>query len=408
MPSIRFIHCADLHLDRPFHGLADLPPLLAERVRESTFHSFRRVVDAALREAVDFVIIAGDLFDGSFRSLRAQVRFRNETDRLRDAGIQVYVVHGNHDPLGGEWTALTWPKNVHTFGAEVEMKPFRKNGETLAYLYGFSYRERTAENQLSFYKKKPGARFHIGILHGQESSGSGEGVPYAPFKTSDLLEKRFDYWALGHVHQRNILHENPYIAYPGNIQGLSAKETGEKGCLLVEMSDAGTDIHFLKTNEIAWRDGFVSIDEFESVDELMHACELLCENERSGSGCLLTIRFGGNGPLHRAVADETVMEDLLSSLRDGEQERDDFAWVVNYANDAHPDWNRDEWKRENHFIADLLRVIDEDMQEDALEPLLENRNTHRFAKPLLAERREIVKEAERLLLSELLAKGDIQ
>ncbi|HEX7065227.1 MAG TPA: DNA repair exonuclease [Bacillales bacterium] len=410
MKSLRFIHCADLHLDRPFRGMAEAPAEIATRVRESTFHSFQRIVNAAIEHEVDFAVIAGDLFDEEIRSLRAQARFREEMLRLEESGIEAFVIHGNHDPVGGDWAALSWPGNVHVFGPEVEVMPFVKNGEVLAYLYGFSYGHRAVTEAMGpHYVKKPGALYHIGILHGQAEGNGTEHDPYAPFTVRELLGKEFDYWALGHIHKRQLLHEeDPVILYPGNIQGLNPKETGEKGCTLVEMKGDMTNLSFVPTAEIEWQTCEVPISGLADAGQLLEACEKALEGMRKEvAGVLAVVEFSGAGPLHTYLHQEENLEDLLGVVREGEETRKNFVWPVSCRVQTSPDWDRAQLEREDHFIGDLLRLIDDEGVGDALNPLLGNRRAKRYCSgPDGQERQEILQDAETLLLTELLRKGD--
>ena len=98
MGTVKFVHCADLHLDTPFRGLSDVAPDVGRALNEATFQSWTNIVDLAIREGVDFVVIAGDVYDSSDRSLRAQFRFRDGLKRLSDHGIPSFVAFGNHDP----------------------------------------------------------------------------------------------------------------------------------------------------------------------------------------------------------------------------------------------------------------------------------------------------------------------
>ncbi len=175
------------------------------------------------------MILAGDLFDEEDRSVRAQTRLRKEMMRLNEYNIQVYIIHGNHDHLNGSWIHLEMPENVHIFGEKVEWKTF-SNGNVKVQLYGFSYPARhVTESMLTHYVKQDGADFDIGILHGHGEGISEHGV-YAPFHVKELVAKKFDYWALGHIHKREFLYEQPYVVYPGNTQGRNKKEKGNKGC----------------------------------------------------------------------------------------------------------------------------------------------------------------------------------
>ncbi|HEU5140799.1 MAG TPA: DNA repair exonuclease [Bacillales bacterium] len=412
MKSLRFIHCADLHLDRPFRGLADAPAEIVKRVRESTFHSLRRIVDAAIEHRMDFVIIAGDLFDGENRSLRAQARFRDEMRRLEEAGIEAFVIHGNHDPVGGDWVALSWPDNVHVFGPEVEVLPFMKNGEVLAHLYGFSYWQRAVTEEMgSFYVKKSGAPYHIGILHGQAEGNSSDHASYAPFTVNELLDKEFDYWALGHIHKRQMLQEgNPVILYSGNIQGLNPKETGEKGCTLVEMEEEVSRLSFIPTAEVEWRTCEVSISGVVDADQLLEVCEQALEGFRQeGIGVLAVIEFSGAGTLHPYLHQEENLEELLAVVREGEDIRENFVWPVSCRVKTTADWNREQLAGEDHFIGDLLRLIDNNGADDALSPLMKNRRAKRYLAESNGQAENgILRDAETLLLTELLREEDAE
>ncbi|MGY8766732.1 MAG: metallophosphoesterase family protein, partial [Nitrospinaceae bacterium] len=115
MNSFRFIHCSDLHIDSPFKGLSSVEPKLAETLRKSTYKAFQNIVELALQEEVDAVMIAGDIYDGSDKSLEAQLKFRSGLQKLSDSGIDTFIVNGNHDPLDGWSASLNWPERVHLY-----------------------------------------------------------------------------------------------------------------------------------------------------------------------------------------------------------------------------------------------------------------------------------------------------
>lgn len=407
MDSLRFIHCADLHLDRPFQGMLDVPNQIAERVRESTFRSFHRIVAAAIEHEVDFIIIAGDLFDSEHRSLRAQARLRDEMEHLGENRIEVFAVHGNHDPLNEDQVPLQWPKNVHIFsGGEVEAIPFVKQNETRAWLYGFSYQQRAVTQRMSrFYEKKNDGCYHIGILHGYVD-GDSDHDHYAPFTVHELLEKEFDYWALGHIHKRQLLCDNPTILYPGNIQGLNKKETGDKGCTLIEINGHSTKLSFISSAEVEWQTREISISEMETVEQLLHRCEHEMEEMRKKrTSVLVVFNFTGSGSLHRYLQDEDNVEDLLLTLREGEEEKENFVWPVSCAVQTTLNWDREALKGESHFIGDLLRMIDEEgATGNTIATLFNNRRARRFLESMNeTERADILREAENLLLTDLLS-----
>ncbi|WP_458414430.1 metallophosphoesterase family protein [Schinkia sp. CFF1] len=406
MDTIKFIHTADLHLDSPFKGLYHLPTPIFEKLKESTFASFNQIMELALEELVDFVLIAGDLFDGDARSLKAQIALRKGFERLDQAGISVYVIHGNHDHLGGNWAQLKWPENVHFFSKDVEALTYRKNGKTLAYIYGFSYGKRAVtDNMVKYYDKKEGALFHIGMLHGN-LEGKEDHDPYAPFTVNQLLEKGLDYWALGHIHKRQILHEDPHIVYPGNIQGRHRKEAGEKGCYVVELSKLETKCRFVPCAAIVWETGIIPIDSLATVDELISTIKKSKESFRMHhKGTVLAIDFVGNGPLHEELNDRQFINEFCDILNDGEEFEENFVWIAECFNHTSRPYHRNVLKNESHFIGDLLRQIDgyNDADfEESLQLLLTNRKANQFLQNKHTNKEEILEKAERLLVEELL------
>jgi len=248
---MKFIHAADLHLDSPFLGLTTLPSSLLTTVRQSTFTAATRVFDRAVAEQVDFVLLAGDLFDRAEQSVAAQAYLFQQFDRLNDQHIPVIISFGNHDYLADQHQTVNYPANVTVLGPDVTTHTLTlASGETVA-VSGFSYPERwVLTDQVANFPVHAETQWHIGMLHGAVATGTGD--HYAPFHVADLLAKRYDYWALGHIHHRQFLAEQPPILYAGNTQGRSINETGEKGAYLVT-SQAGKLVpEFFPTAEILW------------------------------------------------------------------------------------------------------------------------------------------------------------
>ncbi|MBC2261826.1 exonuclease SbcCD subunit D [Listeria sp. FSL L7-0091] len=267
MKEIKFLHIADLHLDSPFIGLSTLPQPLFSAVQESTFQSLERIITVAINEAVEFVLIAGDIYDSEDQSVRAQARFLKEMKRLEAAGIKAFVIHGNHDFIDKHKEKLQLPKNVHVFSEQVEMVTMETMNGVNVHIYGFSYGERHIRvSRVNEYNKQGEANFHIGLLHGSELSSSEDHDVYAPFRIQELSKKGFDYWALGHIHKRQLLAESPTIYYPGNIQGRNRKESGEKGASIVTLSDSNTTIDFIATNPIIWEEVIISLPENSEIN----------------------------------------------------------------------------------------------------------------------------------------------
>ncbi|WP_338470527.1 DNA repair exonuclease [Niallia sp. XMNu-256] len=406
MKQISFIHGADLHLDSPMVGLSYLPKAIFERLKESTFTALTRLVDAAIENEVDFVILAGDLFDEQDRSVRAQTRLRKEMERLKGKGIAVYVIHGNHDHLNGEWVHLDMPQNVYIFPDRVVVKPHTTKNHTVAHLYGFSYPTRHLENNyLTQYTKKEGADFHIGILHGHYE-GNSDHSRYASFTTKELIEKNFDYWALGHIHKRQIIHHSPIISYPGNIQGRNSKEVGEKGCFLVKMTEEETNIEFIRTADIIWDSVEVDCTPLKSFQELYILLRKTMEEKRLlDDGVLLTISLS-NIRLDEKEWLPVKNGELLQALQDDEKDEDSFVWPIAIHTGHSMEWERSELEAESQFFKEMFQTVDDtETIGDSIKPLYDHPIAAKFLDPLSSrEKKDMEQEALDLLVS-LLKKG---
>lgn len=405
--TVTFIHAADVHLDHPFQGLSGLPESIGARVRRSTLSSWSRLVDFAVQHGADFIVIAGDVFDHVGRGLRAEAFFRRELERLHERGIDVFICHGNHDPLDSHWSGIQYGENARTFGPHPEVLRFEKPGRPTVHLYGFSYPTRhVTTNMLGGYTKASGADYHIGVLHGSIKGDADHDV-YAPFAVADLLEKDFDYWALGHIHKRNVIHDDPPIVYPGSLQGLSAKETGEKGFYFVTMERGRVAKEFIPAGDVIWDEATIDLEGAPNPDALLRAC--LKEKEarrRSGAGVLLRVVLTGRSDLALDLMERA--DEYLEALRDGEDEREDFVWITALEDQTAPKYDRDKLAQGSHFLGDLIRLADERRPlADRLAPLYRHHQARRFLDPLGPEDEEAIwRAAEKWLLDSLLKNRD--
>lgn len=406
MKRVTFIHAADLHLDSPMSGLKHLPPSIFKKLQESTFEAFTKIVDSAIFHNVDFIILAGDLFDGEDRSIRAQTRFRKEMERLAECGIAVYAVHGNHDHMDGRWAHLPLPENVHIFSHEVEVaKHIAENG-TSVHLYGFSYPKRhVAERMIDQYSRENGADLHIGILHGS-FEGSSDHAQYAPFRINDLLEKDFDYWALGHIHKREILISQPPVIYPGNIQGRNRKETGPKGCYLVELDSSGAKTEFLEAAPVIWENAEIDASKSESYQEIYELCLSLIEEKRQNrKGTIINLTLNDVGLSDHELRSITNGE-LLESLQEEEAEEESFVWISGLAVNEKRMWNKEKLAHESDFFSELFKTAGHfaEGSESALF-LYAHPLARRFLGELTKDDKQRIAEEAEALLVDLLHKA---
>lgn len=396
-----FIHAADLHLDSPMLGLRHLPQTIFQRLKESTFISFSKIIDVAIQHGVDFVILAGDLFDGEDRSIRAQTRFRKQIERLAQYQIPVFIVHGNHDHLSGKWANIPLPPNAYVFPPELERQMVINEDKVSAALYGFSYPHRhVTERRIDDYKKQGEADFHIGILHGNLEGTSDHGN-YAPFTLADLIEKQLDYWALGHIHKRTELSEEPPIIYPGNIQGRHRKETGEKGCYLVTMSDMDKNLEFIPTSDCVWQEIEVDGSSAQTIADLYQLCRKEIDAiRREGVGTLLTMKLVGVN-LSAQENEHLSSGELLDSLQEEEEDEDlSFVWLVDLLIEEYQNYDRGQLVKNADFFEELFQAVDTyEHFDESLAPLYQHNTVRKYISRLQQdELDQLVSEAETLLV----------
>ncbi|WP_339159290.1 DNA repair exonuclease [Paenibacillus sp. FSL W8-0186] len=438
MIPFRFIHAADLHLDSPFAGMTGIPDVLRRHLQESTFAALDHLVELAITEQADFLVVSGDVYDASDSSLRAQLRLREAWDRLGHHGIPVYVIHGNHDPLNAGRLRLAHPEHVTVFGPVVESVTARRrsDGQPVAVVSGISYpTAAVTENTALQFRKDPASDlFHIGLLHANVDGQEGHDA-YSPCSLRDLQQSGYDYWALGHIHKRQILHKSPWIVYPGNLQGRSMKETGPKGCYLVNVDEhGGAKLSFRALDHVRWLEAELSIDGLRSEEKLRDLAEELLEELREQSeGKLQVVRLvlTGRGPLHGLLQTGTEGEELLQELRRRESQRlqgegigldldpaASIVWPAGLKIRTGADADLAALKQEDSFLGELLRMADLAEQEEelleqivgsALAAVAEDRRLRRLVRELGAEEKAaLVRQAAEMavsLLTEQEAKG---
>ena len=329
MISFRFVHAADIHLDSPLKGLATQEGNAAERVRTATREALDQLVGLAIKENVNFVIIAGDLYDGDWRDYKTGLFFVGQMGRLNKAGIPVYLLHGNHDAESQITKRLELPDNVHVFGTR---KPETFSfGELNVVLHGQSFQQRDVTDNLARdYPAPVSGAFNIGVLH-TGLGGIGGHANYAPCSLDDLVNKGYDYWALGHVHQTAVLHERPHVVFPGNLQGRHVGETGAKGAYLVTVEgNEITELESVPCDVVRWAVLSVPLNDTESIgdvsDRVRGALESAVANEADRQLLVCRIVLEGRTEVHEqlvASEDQVLAEARASALGLG----DEVAWV---------------------------------------------------------------------------------
>ncbi len=378
MDSFRFVHAADLHIDSPFPGIGDVDGRVATRLREATYEAFQNLVDLCLKTGADFLVIAGDVYDGADRSVRAQLRFRDGLSRLAERGIQTFVVHGNHDPLDGWQSSISWSEGVHIFGAAPEWKNIEKNGEVVAAVQGMSYptREVTDNLAVQFSPPQSGSIFAIGLLHANVGAKSGH-ENYAPCTVDDLSASGIDYWALGHVHTRQTLKRAaPVIAYSGNTQGRHPNETGARGALVVDVDPSGASkTEFVPLDVVRWEHSKVDIANLETIDGLDSAIRQQTDNlnaQAEGRDVVCRFTLVGRGPLHEQLTADGAVDDLLEAARNSWSGGSPWVWVERIVDSTRPAIDIEARAKQDDFLgATLKRALLSSIESDEIDRLTE-------------------------------------
>ncbi|SES98513.1 DNA repair exonuclease SbcCD nuclease subunit [Salinibacillus kushneri] len=402
---LRFLHTADLHLDSPFKGMANVPKRLFQQMVNSTFQAFDRLIETAITYQVDFVLMVGDLFDEEARSLKAQMKVRQGLEKLHQHNIDVFISFGNHDHLGGTFFHMDYPENVHFFQSEqVTSIPFYQEGMHVANIYGFSYENRAVyEEKVNEYVTTNEPIYHIGILHGSLSTNQEHDV-YAPFRLTDFRDSHMDYWALGHIHKREELMTSPPVVYPGNIQGRHINEPGEKGVYVIDVKDNYCEKLFVPTQAFRFESLELDLTDCTSIDEVEVRLQHQKETVRSTIGSALirfSIKINQTSIPH---IDKQVTQELQDLLNEMEEFEQDWMWIEKIKVEKMQSWTKEELKRSNHFIGELVRVFEHDRSWiESLTELTDHREFRKLLEPLSDdELSEIKDEAEELLLEELM------
>ena len=261
---IRILHTADVHLDSPLRSLALRNSGLRDTIAAASRSAFSGLVDFAISNEVSAVLIAGDLFDGKERSARTGAFLVAELDRLGQAGIRVFYIKGNHDAENPITGTLDLPSNVHVFDA-------RGGREQLAddvWIHGVSFGDRHAPDSLlpRFKAPVPGA-VNIALMHSSLGGVAGHDI-YAPCSVADLVGAGFDYWALGHIHKRQVHSEKPWVVMPGTPQARDIGEAGPKSATLLTVEEGRIDVTEVPTSAVEFVQSDLDITDAESDEAL--------------------------------------------------------------------------------------------------------------------------------------------
>ncbi len=308
---LRFLHAADVHLDSPLRGLARYEGAPAGEIRAATRRAFENLISLALEEEVAFVLLAGDLYDGDWKDYNTGLFFAAQMARLGEAGIRAFVVAGNHDAASQITKVLRPPSNVKVFSTrrpETALLDDVGGLEVAIHGQGFAHAA-VAEDLAAGYPPAVPRRFNIGLLHTSLDGRPGH-ASYAPTTAGALRARGYDYWALGHVHAREVVAKEPWIVFPGNLQGRHARETGAKGATLVTVDDRGAArLAHRDLDVFRWAAATVDLAGAATGSEALDRVRAALEAELASSGGLplaVRLRLAGACRAHGELAGDAL------------------------------------------------------------------------------------------------------
>ena len=380
---MKFIHAADIHLDSALHGLERYEGAPVEEIRSATRRAFDNLIELAIDEQAAFVLLVGDLYDGDWKDYNTGLYFVERMGRLRDAGIRVFIVAGNHDAVSQITKHLRLPDNVTLFSTR---KPERVVLDDLGVsICGQGFATRAVTDDISQdYPQGDPQLLNIGLLHTCLDGKPGH-EPYAPCTVDGLRSKGYQYWALGHVHKREEVSQDPWIVFPGNIQGRHIREIGPKGCTLVTVN-AGeiVAVEHRDLDVMRWSICELDVSAAETVDDIY-------EQVREGLQSALDAAEG------RPVAVRLVLYGACSAHLKLHAERERWIqeyralatglggagiWLEKISIKTRPVVSTDEVLERDDALSGLLRAIhDMDLDSSALDGLADEMSVLRQKLP---------------------------
>jgi exonuclease SbcD len=360
MGMFRFIHAADIHLDSPLRGLERYEGAPLDEIRGATRRAFENLTELAIEEDVAFVLIAGDLYDGDWKDHNTGLFFARQMARLREAGVDAFIAAGNHDAASQITRFLRLPDNVHTFSTRRPESISVEHCEAIVHGQGFATRAVTDDLSAGYPPAVPGL-FNIGVLHTSADGRPGH-ERYAPCTADGLRARGYQYWALGHVHQREVLSREPWIVFPGNIQGRHIREAGPRGCTLVTVE--GRDVVAVEHRDLdvlRWALCRVDVSGAPGRDAVYDRVReaLQCE-QAAADGRSLAVRLLLHGSCGAHAAMHAAPERWVQDLRVLATELGAAGlWLEKVVFETHREVSLEEAMRREDALGGLLRALRE-------------------------------------------------
>lgn len=362
---MKFVHAADIHLDSRLRGLEAYEGAPVEEIRGATRRALENLVELCLGEQADLLVLAGDLYDGDWRDFNTGLFFLRQIGRLTREGVRVAWIRGNHDAASQITRKLTPPDGAFELDTR---RPETVRLEDLGVaLHGQSYPERDVTRDLAAgYPEPVPDLFNIGLLHTALDGRAGHDS-YAPCTRDRLVSRGYDYWALGHVHAFEVVHEDPWIVFPGNLQGRHARETGPKGAVVVRVEDgvATTPEHHA-LDVVRWAVCEVDVSEARTGSDVLERARLALEQEAGRIGDRLLavrLRLVGQGPAEALLRGDR--ERWRSELRLLAEDLPAPTWIEKIGFDVRPESEPAALADRDDPIARLARALSEGASREA-------------------------------------------
>jgi exonuclease SbcD len=356
---LKFVHAADIHLDSPMRGLDRYEGAPAEQFRSATRRAMEKLVELCVDEAVDFLLIVGDLYDGNWKDYKTGLFFAAQMSRLRAASVPVYIVRGNHDAESNITRSLRLPDNVQIFDSQrPETIRLPKLGVAI---HGQSFVTRAVTDDLAarYPDAEPGL-FNIGLLHTCLTGREGH-EPYAPASVETLKSRGYDYWALGHVHAREVICEEPWIVFPGNLQGRQARESGEKGASIITVEDGRVSSVAHRACDVArWAICEVDAAGAADADEVLDRVRArLSEEQAAADGRTLAARVVIRGATRAHAALTGDAERYINEVRAIGTDLGEGVWIERVAWETRAPIDLGELAERDDAVGQLVRAVRE-------------------------------------------------
>lgn len=407
--EMKVLHVSDLHLDTPFSGISKTIKGLHKRLIDAPFQAFERCVSIAINQEVELFLISGDIYNAESQTIYAQHFFYKQMQRLETAQIPVVLLFGNHDFLNLDNILPKFPNNVHYFSdSEVSTIRIETAKGKIVDVNGFSYTKRwiSRDKSVEYPEKKKGADFTIGMLHGQKYTGEQD--HYAPFKVEALVATQYDYWALGHIHQGQVVHSLPLIQYSGIIQGRHKNETGDKGAYMIMLEqDMPPKSQFISLAPIVWQQASIVCQANDQATDLIQQLNDIKANYEAESQVtmqsqLITVRLTKFERLDKQLQGRIESGELLQLLDDDVTSSRFVAIVeLQYVREINSEpFEYDETLKES-FVSASAQLHNEELYETIMSDVFQHAAIKQWLPDMVQDQElklELVNQAKQLVV----------